>query len=922
MPGDPLRVFLSGSTADFGSVRLRLRSGLARGGCHVIHQADFPQTQTDTVLKLAHLIEPCGILIHLIGQNPGSIATPKSVAEYLAYANKNAAFLSNHPKLRAALGDFSGITYTQWEVLIALHLGLEVFVYGDATHPDPAHPQRSHLDCLLLAETPRHANDFADEVELYLKVMADLMAYYRPRLPAAQMANFTRPTNLPYATLGKLFKGRDEFLKNLRTELSSQGAAVIRGIQAIHGMGGVGKTRTAIEYGWLHAEEYNALLFVSADSPEALQRNLANLCGPLVLNLPEHSATEESIQYTATLRWLHEHPGWFLIIDNVDTKEAAASVEALLVNLSAGHVVITSRIADWSGQVTSLDLDVLDEESAASFLLERTKDRRIVTSQDNEDSHELARTVDCLALALEQAAAYIRQQRLSIGDYLKRWQEVPTETLAWHDEVKMKYPRSLAVTYETSVAELSEGARALFYILSWLAPDPVPLSALASLTNGARSHLIELENLHLVRFREDGQSFTVHRLVQEITRQKQGNPLPPRALVTALSWINGLFPVDLDDVRRWPLLEPLIPHAQSVLSFADSHAISKPTSRLMGCVAIFFNAKAQHSAAEPLMRRALVIDKASLGEDHPDVATQLNNLAQLLKATNHLSEAEPLMRRALIIDETSLGKDHPKIATRLNNLALLLEATNRLSEAEPLLRRALAIGESSLGKDHPDVATQLNNLGQLLRATNRLSEAEPLLRHALTIVESSFSKDHPRVALQLNNLALLLQDTNRLPEAESLLRRALAIDESSLGKDHPDVATGLNNLAQLLKATHRFAEAEPLMRRALAIDESSFGKDHPKIAIQLNNLARLLHDTNRLSEAEPFMRRHVVIFLQFSWQTGHRHPHLMDSLRNYAGLIQEWKGDEAVFPALFPLGAEAGMPKEKYLEILKQAFGG
>ena len=55
------------------------------------------------------------------------------------------------------------------------------------------------------------------------------------------------------------------------------------------------------------------------------------------------------------------------------------------------------------------------------------------------------------------------------------------------------------------------------------------------------------------------------------------------------------------------------------------------------------------------------------------------------------------MRRALAIDETSFGPEHPKVAIRLNNLAQLLQATNRLAEAEPLMRRALAIDEKSSG---------------------------------------------------------------------------------------------------------------------------------------------------------------------------------------------------------------------------------
>jgi hypothetical protein len=68
------------------------------------------------------------------------------------------------------------------------------------------------------------------------------------------------------------------------------------------------------------------------------------------------------------------------------------------------------------------------------------------------------------------------------------------------------------------------------------------------------------------------------------------------------------------------------------------------------------------------------------------------------------------MRRALAIDEASYGPDHPSVAIHLNNLALLLRATKRLGEAEPLSRRQLAIFlafQRDTGHAHPhrDVAT-------------------------------------------------------------------------------------------------------------------------------------------------------------------------------------------------------------------------
>ena len=239
-----------------------------------------------------------------------------------------------------------------------------------------------------------------------------------------------------------------------------------------------------------------------------------------------------------------------------------------------------------------------------------------------------------------------------------------------------------------------------------------------------------------------------------------------------------------------------------------------------------------------------------------------NNLAQLLQAINRMGEAEPLMRRALEISKASFGEHHPTVAidleiskASLNNLAQLLKDTNRMGEAEPLMRRALEISKASFGEHHPTVAIGLNNLAQLLQDTNRMGEAEPLMRRALEISKASFGEHHPTVAIRLNNLAQLLQDTNRMGEAEPLMRRALEINEASFGEHHPTVAIGLNNLATLLKATNRMGEAEPLMRRALEINEASFGEHHPTVAIRLNNLATLLKDTNRMGEAEPLMRR-------------------------------------------------------------------
>ena len=237
---------------------------------------------------------------------------------------------------------------------------------------------------------------------------------------------------------------------------------------------------------------------------------------------------------------------------------------------------------------------------------------------------------------------------------------------------------------------------------------------------------------------------------------------------------------------------------------------------------------ARWEECEEQQRHALA--EATALADAKLVATASNALAQLLHRTSRLGEAEPLMRRALEIDEAASGEQHPSVAIRLNNLAMLLKDTNRHEEAEPLMRRALEINVAAFGEEHPSVAIRLNNLAMLLKDTNRHEEAEPLMRRALEIDVAAFGEQHPNVAIRLNNLATLLRDTDRHEEAEPLMRRALEIDEAAFGEQHPNVAIHLNNLAMLLKDTNRLEEAEPLMRRSLDILDSfrrQTGHEHP-----------------------------------------------------------------------------------------------
>ncbi len=66
-------------------------------------------------------------------------------------------------------------------------------------------------------------------------------------------------------------------------------------------------------------------------------------------------------------------------------------------------------------------------------------------------------------------------------------------------------------------------------------------------------------------------------------------------------------------------------------------------------------------------------------------------MAQIYKNHGQYAEAEPLYKRALAINEKALGSDHLDVATCLENLAALFRATNRYEEALELEQRASKI---------------------------------------------------------------------------------------------------------------------------------------------------------------------------------------------------------------------------------------
>ena len=283
----------------------------------------------------------------------------------------------------------------------------------------------------------------------------------------------------------------------------------------------------------------------------------------------------------------------------------------------------------------------------------------------------------------------------------------------------MNYPASVAVTWQTTIDQLTPGQLALLQLLAWFAAEPIPTWVFESAdaewvwrgatrtlptdwepAGGLFDALAGLAGFSMLRWDADSETVSVHRVVQQILRDRIGNDTA-RWVKHSAELLNAVLPDAPGDVRAWKRWEPLRPHVAAAIEHADQAGIAHPTSRLMNQLAQLLYAKALYPQAEPLMRRSLAIDEATYGPDDPEVATRPSNLAGLMLATNRLAPAEPLLRRALAIDEAHYGPDNPEVAIDLNNLTQLLMDTDRLGEAEPLMRRVWPSTKPTTGPTAP-----------------------------------------------------------------------------------------------------------------------------------------------------------------------------------------------------------------------------
>jgi tetratricopeptide (TPR) repeat protein len=666
------------------------------------------------------------------------------------------------------------------------------------------------------------------------------------------------------------FTGREAELLKIDNALWSGKveAAAITQPTAVTGLGGIGKSTLAREYGWRAQEGYAGVWWLDAASDkdaltwEGVEQGLVAIGDHYIKGLAQAQDRTKAAQHALDfLAYSGFEKPWLIIYDNVDDPRVL-DVWRPHGNV---HALITSRIGHWRQGIDAINVEEWPLNAAITYLRNKTFRSDI---QDNDFSR-LADALGRLPLALSHAAAYLRRRKAEtasdyIADLDRHMRELPKDA---------EYRSPVFATYRAALRQAEEkapGAIALMSLAAYFAPDDIPeqlyeqdlrlyppeLAALVSRKSQLRDALDALDDLSLIAFDAAARKFSVHRLVQAAARDALGSMQDAWA-VRAIALIAAALPKPAP--ATWSTCVMLARHARALASHAPvgevafnlgvSLGIAGDSMRervaLAGALSLF-------AAYHALMNRLAKADPGNAGWQY-DLGISNERIGDVLLARGNLDDALKHYRAKNEIISRLAGADsgnaewqrdlsvsHNKIGGVLveqGNLPAALESFDaslaiieRLAKADPenagwqydLGISNERIGDALLAQGNLDAA--LKHYRAKNEIISRLAEADP--------GNAGWRRD---LSVSHNKIGSVLVEQGNLPAALESFGISLAIAER-LAKADPenagwqydlgisnerigDVLLAQGNLDDALK--HYRAKNESISRLAMADPENA-----------------------------------------------------------------------------------------------------
>lgn len=475
-----------------------------------------------------------------------------------------------------------------------------------------------------------------------------------------------------------LFVGRQPELRWLAEAFGSTRGVVV---QAVHGLGGIGKSTLAAKWAAGRVESYNPVWWITAGTPVELESGLADLAVALQPALRD-VLSQEALSERA-VQWLAANEGWLLVLDNVSDP---ADVRPLLGRTTGGRFLITTRRATgWHGIAEPLPLDVL-EPTEAIELFERIHGGTV------EGVEELCGELGWLPLAVEQAAAYCAEAGISPRAYGKLLARYPERVFANTAEGGDS-ERTIARVWRVTMDRLADTplAETILRVIAWWAPDGIPRRYVESLGDelAVTEALRRLAAHSMVNLREDG-TISVHRLVQAVSRVGEGGD---SACDEAAFLLLGR--AEMLDSPVW------ITHAEALAAHAGGDTASLSVLLLALGIGNWHVVRLSLGRAGETFEAAMTAADRVLGGQNEVTLLARQSLARCCWEVGEYDRAQRLLAETLAVAGVVFGPKAPQTIDAHNALTELKLKLDDLDSGLSLAVENVRRAERALGGDAP-----------------------------------------------------------------------------------------------------------------------------------------------------------------------------------------------------------------------------
>ena len=362
----------------------------------------------------------------------------------------------------------------------------------------------------------------------------------------------------------------------------------------------------------------------------------------------------------------------------------------------------------------------------------------LANSPESVQTAQIVEELGCLPLAIEQAAAYVREIAGDYATFLDYYHKNHKDVHQWVSQGYRSYPHSVATTWFMSFNVVQKNhpqAARLFQLLSLLNPDGVLIDFLQSGIEGLPNDLqaivasrmdlsktlLELERFSLLKWNRLTKTLVIHRLVQTAIRDQMSEAERTTLSIIILNLCNKLFPkVWNNDTRRIgriyfsQVLTPLL---------NMKYVQTMNTANIMERVGEFLQNDGKYNDTVKLLREVVKIRAAIGGADDESTLTSMHNLAKAYRQQGKFTEAVKMHEEVLAKRKVILGEDHPDTLASTNNLAETYQQQGKFTEAAKMHNEVLAKKKVIWGDDHPSTLISMNNLAETYRQQGKLTEA-------------------------------------------------------------------------------------------------------------------------------------------------------------------------------------------------------